>query len=678
MRTVPSRRSGGRDPGRRAGAPERGRRRPGRPGRPGGPAGRRPSRPGGRGRGGCHPVGVARPTVSPARAAAHAVVLRTLQDGAWADRALRAEAARARRRASGRWPSAGLRHGPAAPDARLGRRRRHEPGATLDPRVRAALQLGLSSSCSSTASPTTPRSREAVELAKPSPGPPARQRGAAPRCARRASSCPPTTTPPGAAMRHRHPEWLVAAVVGRARAPRDAGAAGGRQRARRARAARQHARRPTSRPSGLAGRREGDAFVLDGPADARGHPGWAPGRASPSQSRGAQRVAATRRPAARRARARPLRRAGRQDDAPGRADGRRGRGRRRRAPRAAGRARCGRPARACGADERRGRRAPTPRAFADARRLRPRPARPARAAAWAPCGRTPTCAGAHSGGRHRAAGRAAGRTCSTAARGRAAGRRRASWCTPSARSRPRRSGCAAPTTGAPCPHRDGNRRLLHCRAMEELERRPASARPATSRGCARRTCAGRYRCVNCLHRFELRSVCPDCGEHSTIVRMSSTATTDCNHCGGSMLARGLTRRIAPSILAADFGRLREQVSEVVAAGATRHPRRRHGRPLRPAARPWARAPSSALREPAACQLDVHLMVERPERHVDDFAEAGADNDHRPRRGDAARRTTRVQAIREAGLPAPALALNPGTPPDGARRGAPATSSWRCA
>ena len=49
------------------------------------------------------------------------------------------------------------------------------------------------------------------------------------------------------------------------------------------------------------------------------------------------------------------------------------------------------------------------------------------------------------------------------------------------------------------------------------------------------THAGRYRCVNCLHRFELRSVCPDCGEHSTIVRMSSTANITCVHCGGSML-----------------------------------------------------------------------------------------------------------------------------------------------
>lgn len=49
------------------------------------------------------------------------------------------------------------------------------------------------------------------------------------------------------------------------------------------------------------------------------------------------------------------------------------------------------------------------------------------------------------------------------------------------------------------------------------------------------TLPGRYRCVNCLHRFELVSVCPNCGEHSTIVRMEHAATMICNHCGGSML-----------------------------------------------------------------------------------------------------------------------------------------------
>src|SRR6478735_3518338 len=42
---------------------------------------------------------------------------------------------------------------------------------------------------------------------------------------------------------------------------------------------------------------------------------------------------------------------------------------------------------------------------------------------------------------------------------------------------------------------------------------------------------GRYRCVYCLSRFELVSLCPNCGEHSTIVRMSSTAVLKCNHCG---------------------------------------------------------------------------------------------------------------------------------------------------
>jgi uncharacterized protein (DUF983 family) len=46
---------------------------------------------------------------------------------------------------------------------------------------------------------------------------------------------------------------------------------------------------------------------------------------------------------------------------------------------------------------------------------------------------------------------------------------------------------------------------------------------------------GRFRCVNCLTRFELVSVCPNCGEHSTIVRMSSTANVACHNCGTSML-----------------------------------------------------------------------------------------------------------------------------------------------
>jgi len=51
------------------------------------------------------------------------------------------------------------------------------------------------------------------------------------------------------------------------------------------------------------------------------------------------------------------------------------------------------------------------------------------------------------------------------------------------------------------------------------------------------TMPGRYRCVYCLRRYELSSVCPNCGEHSTIVRMSSTAILTCNHCRSSMLTQ---------------------------------------------------------------------------------------------------------------------------------------------
>ena len=47
--------------------------------------------------------------------------------------------------------------------------------------------------------------------------------------------------------------------------------------------------------------------------------------------------------------------------------------------------------------------------------------------------------------------------------------------------------------------------------------------------------AGRYRCVYCLHRWELRSECPNCGSHSTIARMSDTANLTCNACGANML-----------------------------------------------------------------------------------------------------------------------------------------------
>jgi ribulose-phosphate 3-epimerase len=117
-------------------------------------------------------------------------------------------------------------------------------------------------------------------------------------------------------------------------------------------------------------------------------------------------------------------------------------------------------------------------------------------------------------------------------------------------------------------------------------------------------------------------------------------------------------KLAPSILSADFARLGEQIDEAAAAGADYihidvmdgHfvPNITIGAPV-----------VTSIRRVTSLPLDVHLMIEHPERYISDFAGAGADIITVHVEASPHLHST-IQAIKELKVKA-GVSLNPPTP-----------------
>lgn len=119
-------------------------------------------------------------------------------------------------------------------------------------------------------------------------------------------------------------------------------------------------------------------------------------------------------------------------------------------------------------------------------------------------------------------------------------------------------------------------------------------------------------------------------------------------------------KIAPSLLASDFGRLGEEIKDVIEAGADMihvdvmdghfTPNITIGPPV-----------VASLRKYSTVPLDVHLMITDPDLYAEDFINAGADivTFHAEACYHPHRLITRIQSLGcKAGI-----VLNPGTPED---------------